>query len=283
MRRTLLLAVPVVLGAGSVPALPCSILAPIPGAPITADVAVAGTVTGDTGPSGGADPRTYTLRVDTVLRGDAGQTLEVRTAGSSAACGVEFTRGKRYLVFASRDDGGVLSTSLASGDRELAAGADVTEDDLFVPGPDGLDVKHSDITPRAFVAFTAFPAYWLGGFSSWGDLRTLRADGSRTIATYRQGGAAPLRVITRQVCPAATGKGIAPLTGVRRIRGVPAGFRARGLSMFTADVEVRITGRGPRAQLQAARQVFAAADRTFGTRLAKPAAGPIRRLAPCPD
>ncbi|MFN8122387.1 MAG: hypothetical protein U0237_08165 [Thermoleophilia bacterium] len=286
MRRTLLLAVPAALAASAVPALPCSILAPVPGAPITADVAVAGIVTADTGPSGGADPRTYTLSVDTVLRGPAGTvaptTLKVTTAGSSAACGVEFTRGKRYLVFASRGEGGGLSTSLASGDRQLTAREAVTEDDLYVPAPEGLDTKRSDITPRDFVAFASFPAYWLGGFSSWGDLRTLRADAHRTVATYRQGTAAPFRVITRRVCRAPIGMLVARLTGVRSVRGVPAGFRNGGLSVFTGDVEIRITGRGPRAQLQAAQQVFAGAERVFGDPLPRPTAGPIRRLVACP-
>lgn len=288
MRRTLFLAVPVVLGAAAAPALPCSILAPVPGAPITADVAVAGTVVRDTGPSGGSDPRTYTLRVDTVLRGPAGATLatlKVRTAGSSAACGVELTRGKRYLVFASTPAGGTgYETSLASGDRELGRREAVTDDDLYVPDPPGLDVRHSNLTPREFVVFAPFPAYWLGGYSSYGDLRTLTTDGaSRTVATYRQGRAAPVRVITRQVCRAASADGIAPLTGVRRIRGVPAGFRAHGLSVFTGDVEIRITGRGPRAQLQAAQMVFAGGTQTFGSALPKPSAGPVRLLAPCPD
>jgi len=282
MRRSLLVAVPAVLGAVAVPALPCSIAAPVPGAPIDSDVAVAATVTRDTGPSGGMDPRTYTLRIDTVLRGSPGATLKVTTAGSSAACGVEFTRGKRYLVFATREDGGGLTTNLASGDRELGRREAVTEDDLYVPDPPGLDARHSNLTSRAFAAFAAFPAYWLGGYSSVGDLRTLRADGARTIATYRQGRAAPVRVITRRVCPAASAEGIPPLTGVRRIRGVPAGFRGHGLSVFTGDVEIRITGRGPRMQLQLAQTVFAGATFAFGSALPTPSAGPVRLLAPCP-
>ncbi|MCC6832181.1 MAG: hypothetical protein IT200_12610 [Thermoleophilia bacterium] len=285
MRRSLLVAVPAVLGAVAVPALPCSIAAPVPGAPIDSDVAVAATVTRDTGPSGGMDPRTYTLRVDTILRGFEGATLagplKVTTTGSSAACGVEFTRGKRYLVFASRGDGGALTTSLASGDRELGRREAVTEDDLYVPDPPGLDARHSNLSSRAFVAFTAFPAYWLGGYSGVGDLRTLRADGARTIATYRQGRAAPVRVITRRVCPAASAEGIPPLTGVRRIRGVPAGFRGHGVSVFTGGVEVRITGRSPRVQLQLAGAIFAGATSAFGGELPKPSAGPVRLLAPC--
>lgn len=282
MRRILLAAVPAALAASAVPALPCSILAPVPGAPITSDVAFAGTVTGDTGGSPGAEPRTFTLRVDAVLRGDVGGTVEVRTAGSSAACGVELAGGKRYLVFADRGDGGTLTTSLASGGRELGPRDTVDTDDLYVPDPPGFDAARSNLTTRAFVAFAPFRAYWLGGVSSWGGLRTIRFDDGRTVATYRDGRAAPLRIVTRRVCPVASPAGVPPLTGVRRIRGVPAGFRSGGVSLFTGDVEVRITGGGgARARLRAAGQISTGAAPAFATTLARPVAGPLRRLAPC--
>jgi hypothetical protein len=132
------------------------------------------------------------------------------------------------------------------------------------------------------VAYAPFTAYWLGGYTGYGTIRTLRDDAGVVSATYRQGRAAPLRVTTRRVCLAATAEGIPPLSGLRRIRGVPAGFRQGGLSVFSGGVEVRITGRTRTDQLQAAQQLFTGGAQTFGAALPAPTARPVNRLSPCP-
>ncbi len=289
MTRATLFALPLCLAASAVPALPCSIVAPVPGAEIASDVAVAGTVTDVDRPGtvDGTVVRTFTFRVDTVLRGDAGPTLTVQTAANSAMCGSEFTVGGRYLLFASRAEGaggaftkGALFTGLASGNRDLTRTERVGEDDLYVPAPDGFDTRRSTLTPREFVAFAPSRAYWLGGVGSFGNLRAIREQDGAVIVTYRQGGAAPLRVVTRRVC--LTDGPVSPrLTGIRRVRGVPAGFRQGGVSVFTGNVEVRITGRTPAVRLRAAQTLFTGGAQTFGAALPAPEARPVSRLAPC--
>jgi hypothetical protein len=289
MKRATMLVLPLALGAAAVPALPCSIVAPVPGAAISSDVAVAGTVTGVDRPGlvDGSVARTFTFRVDTVLRGSPGATVKVQTGANSAMCGSEFTVGGRYLLFASRTEGdggaftkGALFTGLASGNRDLTRTERVTEDDLYVPAPEGFDARRSNLTPREFVAFAPFSAYWLGGVGPSGNLRAIREQDGAVIVTYRQGGAAPLRVVTRRVC--LTDGPVSPrLTGIRRVRGVPAGFRQGGVSVFTGNVEVRITGRTPAVRLRAAQALFTGGAQTFGTDLPAPEARPVSRLAPC--
>lgn len=291
MHRRILLSLPIAFAIGAVPALPCSIVAPVPGAEIRADLAVAGTVTAVDRPVtvDGTEVRTFTFRVDTVLRGARRTAVRVQTSANSASCGADFAVGRRYLLFASRAEGeggaftkGAFITSLADPNRRLPRTERVTEDDLFVPAPDEFDAKRSNLTPREFVAYTPFTAYWLGGYTGYGTIRTLREDAGAVVAAYRQGRSAPLRVGTRRVCLAATTEGIPPLTGLRRIRGVPAGFRQGGLSVFTGQVEVRITGRTRKDQIQAAQQIFTGGAQTFGDALPAPAARPVNRLSPCP-
>ena len=291
MHRRILLSLPIAFAAAAVPALPCSIVAPVPGAEVRGDIAVAGTVTAVSRPGtvDGAEVRTFTFRVDTVLRGARRTAVKVQTSGNSAACGADFSVGNRYLLFASRAEGeggaftkGAFITSLADPNRRLTRTERVTEDDLFVPAPDEFDAKRSNLTARAFVAYAPFTAYWLGGYSGYGTIRTLRDDSGVVSAAYRQAPAGPLRVTTRRVCLAASTEGIAPLTGIRRIRGVPAGFRQGGLSVFTGGGEVRITGRTKRDQLQAAQQLFTGGVQTFGAALPAPEARPVNRLSPCP-
>jgi hypothetical protein len=68
---------------------------------------VTGTVTGITPPPqrrvmSSMDPATYTVEVEDVHKGDAGETIEVLSPNSGASCGLEgIEEGGRYVVFAS--------------------------------------------------------------------------------------------------------------------------------------------------------------------------------------
>ena len=55
-----------------------------------------------------------TLQVKKVWKGDIGEQVEVRTAGSSAACGYNFVKGETYLVYADRDQADPMRVSLCS-------------------------------------------------------------------------------------------------------------------------------------------------------------------------
>lgn len=62
-----------------------------------------------------------TLRVDHVYKGSPGVRTQVRTRAQSAACGYQFAKGTRYLVFARKGKKG-LTTGLCSGNRVLPPG-----------------------------------------------------------------------------------------------------------------------------------------------------------------
>jgi hypothetical protein len=67
-----------------------------------------------------SDPMTAVIEVSEVYKGARVTTwTEVETASSGASCGFEFVEGHRYLVFARHDDG-TFTTSLCSGNRDLA-------------------------------------------------------------------------------------------------------------------------------------------------------------------
>lgn len=55
-----------------------------------------------------------TLRVSKVWKGEVGEQVKVRTAGTSAACGYRFVEGERYLVYADRDEADPMRVSLCS-------------------------------------------------------------------------------------------------------------------------------------------------------------------------
>jgi len=55
-----------------------------------------------------------TLRVKKVWKGDIGEQVQVRTAGSGAACGYSFAKGETYLVYADRDEADPMRVSLCS-------------------------------------------------------------------------------------------------------------------------------------------------------------------------
>ncbi|TDD50852.1 hypothetical protein E1286_11685 [Nonomuraea terrae] len=64
---------------------------------------------------------TARLRTDHVYKGERKAEFEVFTKAQGAACGYEFVKGARYLVFAGAQSSG-LSTTLCSGNRLLPAG-----------------------------------------------------------------------------------------------------------------------------------------------------------------
>ncbi|MEV4160999.1 hypothetical protein [Nonomuraea dietziae] len=96
-----------------------------------------GTVTGlrqlPGSPLGPRPPFVVTFAVDQVYRGERQATVEVATNADSASCGYRFTRGARYLVFASdgpmgsglfsTDPGTRLYSSLCSGNVALRPGS----------------------------------------------------------------------------------------------------------------------------------------------------------------
>jgi len=73
-----------------------------------------------------------TLRVKKVWKGDIGERVQVRTAGSSAACGYNFVKGETYLVYADRDEADPMRVSLCSR-TALVASAQVDLDFLGKP------------------------------------------------------------------------------------------------------------------------------------------------------
>lgn len=64
---------------------------------------------------------TAELRADHVYKGARNAEFEVVTAAQGAACGYEFVKGARYLVFAGARDSRLVTT-LCSGNLRLAAG-----------------------------------------------------------------------------------------------------------------------------------------------------------------
>jgi hypothetical protein len=73
-----------------------------------------------------------TLRVSKVWKGEIGEQVKVRTAGSSAACGYSFVKGERYLVYADRDEADPMRVSLCS---RTALVANAAEDLDFLGKP----------------------------------------------------------------------------------------------------------------------------------------------------
>ncbi|MEO3807722.1 hypothetical protein ABGB17_01825 [Sphaerisporangium sp. B11E5] len=82
------------------------------------------------GPSGVTPPVVYTFRSDQVYKGKAASTYQVATNRDSAACGVNFGAGNRYLVFAASGPSGLLAvdpgvdltTSLCAGNQQVRPG-----------------------------------------------------------------------------------------------------------------------------------------------------------------
>lgn len=74
--------------------------------------------------------RAVTLRVKRLWKGEPKKTIEVHTAGSSAACGYPFKMGETYLVYAVSDEADPMRVSLCS----RTAPVDQAKDDLSFLG-----------------------------------------------------------------------------------------------------------------------------------------------------
>ena len=84
-------------------------------------VAFVGTVTAGPALVGAGESAVFTFEVETVLAGEVPALVEVTTAASSAACGLEAALGTRMAIFAVDEGNGVLSSGLCSTtDADLA-------------------------------------------------------------------------------------------------------------------------------------------------------------------
>ncbi|MBN6055137.1 hypothetical protein JYK22_24585, partial [Nonomuraea sp. RK-328] len=73
-------------------------------------------------PMEGGGRVTAFLRADHVYKGRVGAEVEVSTRAQSPACGYDFDKGDRYLIFAAAGEDAGLTTSLCSGNRLIPAG-----------------------------------------------------------------------------------------------------------------------------------------------------------------
>lgn len=99
----------------SKPAWACSCVAlPKPDLATAADAIFTGTAARISDVGGGVGQRIVNFDVDTVYKGAADPSIDVRTGLGGGDCGVEFVVDQRYTVFAS-GRGGYLSASLCDG------------------------------------------------------------------------------------------------------------------------------------------------------------------------
>lgn len=129
----LLLAATVAITPGTACACSCAPLQPVDQvkravAVFTGTVVASRAVKGDS--PGSRPPIVYTFRADQVYKGEATAEYQVTTNADSAACGYNFERGSRYLVFASdtksemitTEPGIPLHTALCDGDQLVRPG-----------------------------------------------------------------------------------------------------------------------------------------------------------------
>ena len=91
-------------------------------------------------------PALFTFDVDTMWKGDTKETIIIKTAQSSAACGFNFEENQKYIVYASQYDDDYLEVSLCSRTGLLS---NATEDlqelgDGFLVTP---EIKHVALSP----------------------------------------------------------------------------------------------------------------------------------------
>jgi hypothetical protein len=67
----------------------------------------------------GFDVVTWTFAVDTVYKGEVERSQDVTTQTQSAACGLVFDEGKRYVLFAYTDESDRLGTNVCTNTRPL--------------------------------------------------------------------------------------------------------------------------------------------------------------------
>jgi hypothetical protein len=120
------------------PAVACSCVQPPPpqAAVGQADAVFAGSVVTiqRTGQAGAA--LIAEIEVDEVWTGEVFETVTVTTAAASATCGVNFTTGTRWLVYAELDDSGGLRTHLCT--RTARATQATADFDALEDGSDPL-------------------------------------------------------------------------------------------------------------------------------------------------
>lgn len=108
------------------------------------------------------DPISVTFAVETVLKGPAddgiGSEIVVATAGNSAACGMAFSPGERWRIYATLTDG-APQTGSCSGDELLGHGA--------VPEP-------SPASPPVALLAAVGVTLVLAAFSAWAFTRRPR-------------------------------------------------------------------------------------------------------------
>ena len=141
MRRAVVVAMVVLAGTLVSPdaAVSCSITAPEPTEAeyvAMADVVFEGVAGPHRDPNAGAalqtsgDPIFWTFTVERQIKGAVAAVQEVASARSGVSCGMTFTQGVRYRIFA-KYVGGVLTTSAGSGSRPIDAVTTTTT----VPAP----------------------------------------------------------------------------------------------------------------------------------------------------
>jgi hypothetical protein len=118
---------------------------------------VVGTVGGAPAPVDGFDQVRYSFVVQKVLKGRGVDTIELETAGNSAACGTEFGAGQQWRVFAVGGPG-AWSTGLCSGNELLSERVPIPPLVEQPPGPPpaGLLVALGASALVALVSIWAF-------------------------------------------------------------------------------------------------------------------------------
>ncbi|NAS22209.1 hypothetical protein GT755_10995 [Herbidospora sp. NEAU-GS84] len=125
MWRRLLLVLALAAGTlvfSSVPAYACKCaLTPVKERVQNSAVVFTGVATGFKAAGSPVRQHVYTFRADHAYKGKPKATVKVATNTESAACGVKFARGARYLVFAYKSDGRLVTGS-CSGNTRVAKG-----------------------------------------------------------------------------------------------------------------------------------------------------------------
>nr|WP_062341196.1 hypothetical protein [Herbidospora sakaeratensis] len=144
MWRRLLLVLALAAGTlvfSSVPAYACKCaLVPVKERVANSALVFTGVATGFKAATSPTRQHTYTFRADHSYKGKPKVTVKVVTNTESAACGVKFTRGARYLVFAGKS-GGRLVTGLCSGNSAVAKGTGPLKAADLPPGVDPATIK----------------------------------------------------------------------------------------------------------------------------------------------
>jgi hypothetical protein len=110
------------------------------------------------------DPIAVTFAVETILKwtpGGSADEVTISTANNSAACGVAFSPGERWRVYASIAPGGNPQTGLCSGDELLGQGT--------VP-------ERTPAGPPVSLLIAAGVALALVAFSAWAFTRRPRGE-----------------------------------------------------------------------------------------------------------